>query len=222
MAEGLSGAGQFIIDVAEIITSSGLKVNILPSIISITLYESTELMTVSGNILMQDSGNLASIGPLIGQEYLKLKIRTPSFKGEHAIIDYTENAFVINTLKGRSDIGNNVQGYVLTFVTQELVTNQRTRVNEVLRGSYSSMVQNMLINHIGTKKDIYCEDTVRNKKIITPNISPFGVIIKAMKESVSKRNNTTSFMFFENIRGFHFRSLASMYAENVNSRIQRL
>ena len=213
MAEGLSGAGQFKIDHASILTSSGLEVNILPSIVAITLYEDTEMMTVSGNILMQDSGNLASIGPLIGQEYLRLKIRTPTFKNETAIIDYTENAFVINTLQGRSDIGNNVQGYLLSFITQELVANQRTRVNEVLRGSYSSMVQNMLINHIGTKKDIYTEPTAKNKKIITPNISPFSVIKKAMKESVSKRDNNTSYMFFENIRGFHFRSLASMYAQ---------
>ncbi|MDP7367809.1 MAG: hypothetical protein QGH83_11195, partial [Candidatus Pacebacteria bacterium] len=116
MAEGLAGGGQFKIDVASILTSSGLEVNILPSIISITLYEDTELMTVSGNILMQDSGNLASIGPIIGQEYLKLKIRTPTFKDETVIIDYTENAFVINALQGRSDIGNNVQGYLLSFV----------------------------------------------------------------------------------------------------------
>ena len=108
MAEGLSGAGQFKIDDARILTSSGLEVNILPSIIAITLYEDTEMMTVSGNILMQDSGNLASIGPIIGQEYLFLKIRTPSFQNESAIIDYTKNALVINNLQGRSDIGNNV------------------------------------------------------------------------------------------------------------------
>ena len=41
MAEGLSGAGQFKIDDARILTSSGLEVNILPSIIAITLYEDT-------------------------------------------------------------------------------------------------------------------------------------------------------------------------------------
>ena len=121
MAEGLAGAGQFKIDDARILTSSGLEVNILPSIIAITLYEDTEMMTVAGNILMQDSGNLASIGPLIGQEYLLLKIRTPSFQNETAIIDYTKNAFVINNLQSRYDIGNNVQGYLLSFVSSELI-----------------------------------------------------------------------------------------------------
>ena len=213
MAEGLSGAGQFKIDDARILTSSGLEVNISPSIIAITLYEDTEMMTVAGNILMQDSANLASIGPIIGQEYLFLKIRTPTFKTESAIIDYTKNAFVINNLQARSDIGNNVQGYLLSFVSHELIKNQRTRVNEVLRGSYSNMVQNMLENYIGTKKDIYTEPTARNKKIVTPDISPFSVIKMAMRESVSKRDNNASFMFFENIRGFHFRSLASMYSQ---------
>ena len=213
MAEGLSRAGQFKIDEAKILTSSGLEVNILPSLISITIYEDTELMTVAGNILMQDSANLASIGPIIGQEYLFLKIRTPSFQKESAVIDYTKNAFVINNLQARSDIGNNVQGYLLSFVSSELIKNQRTRVNEVLHGSYSNIVQNMLENYIDTKKYIYTEPTTRNKKIVTPNISPFGVIKLAMRESVSKQNNNASYMFFENMRGFHFRSLASMYSQ---------
>ena len=208
MAEGLAGAGQFKIDDARILTSSGLEVNILPSIIAITLYEDTELMTVAGNILMQDSANLASIGPIIGQEYLFLKIRTPTFKSETAIIDYTKNAFVVNNLQARSDIGNNVQGYILSFVSHELIKNQRTRVNEVLRGSYSNMVCNMLENYIGTKKDIYCEPTARNKKIVTPNISPFTVIKMAMREAVSKQDNNASFMFFENIFIFIFKSIS--------------
>ena len=214
MAEGLFAAGQFKIDEARILTSSGLEVNILPSLISLTLYEDTEMMTVSGNILMQDSANIASIGPIIGQEYLFLKIRTPSFQKESVIIDYTKNAFIINNLQARSDIGNNVQGYLLSFVSSELIKNQRTRVNQSLRGSYSSMVCNMLENYIGTKKDIYTEPTTRNKKIVTPNISPFSVIKMAMKESVSRHDNNASYMFFENIRGFHFRSLASMYSQN--------
>jgi len=75
MAEGLTAAGEFTVDDARILTSTGLEVNIFPSIIAITLYESTELLTVSGNILMQDSANVANIGPIIGQEYLFLKIK---------------------------------------------------------------------------------------------------------------------------------------------------
>ena len=52
-----------------------------------------------------------------------------------------------------------------------------------------------------------------NKKIITPNVKPFTLITKAMKESISIVNSNTSYMFFENTKGFHFRSLASMYAQ---------
>ena len=213
MAEGLTAAGNFKIDDARILTSTGLEVNILPSLIAITLYESTDLMSMSGNILMQDSANIANIGPIIGQEYLFLKIRTPTFKDETSIIDYTQNVFVINSLQARADVGNSVQGYLLNFVSSELIRNQRTKVNQVLRGSYASIVENLLVNYIRTKKNIYTEPTTGNKKIITPNVKPFTLITKAMKESISIVNSNTSYMFFENTKGFHFRSLASMYAQ---------
>lgn len=213
MAEGLTAAGEFTIDDARILTSTGLEVNISPSIIAITLYESTELMTVSGNILLQDSANIANVGPIIGQEYLFLKIKTPSFRDETALIDYTQNVFIINNLQARADIGNNVQGYLLSFVSSELARNQRTKVNQILRGSYASIVENLLVNYIRTKKNIFTEPTTGNKKIVTPNASPFNLIARAMKESVSVVDSNASYMFFENIKGFHFRSLASMYAQ---------
>ena len=213
MAEGLTAAGNFKIDDARILTSTGLEVNIFPSIIAITLYESTELLTLSGNILMQDSANIANIGPIIGQEYLFLKIRTPTFKDETSIIDYTQNVFIINSLQARADIGNNVQGYLLSFVSSELARNQRTRVNQILSGSYASIVENLLVNYIRTKKNIYTEPTTGNKKIITPNVKPFTLITKAMKESISIVNSNTSYRFFENTRGFHFRTLQDLYKQ---------
>ena len=102
---GLQKAGDFKIDSAKIITSVGTEIDISASIIIITFFEDTGTMALSGNILMFDTVNLASVGPLIGQEYLKLKIRTPSFEDKSAIIDFTENVFLIHSIQSRENVG---------------------------------------------------------------------------------------------------------------------
>ena len=211
---GLQKAGDFKIDSAKIITSAGTEIDISASIIIITFFEDTGMMALSGNILMFDTVNLASIGPLIGQEYLKLKISTPSFKDKSSIIDFTENVFLIHSLQTREKVGNRGQGYLLNFISSEVVKNQRTRVSQTLKGSYSNIVKNMLVNYVDSKKDLYIEPTSGSKKIISPNVRPFDVITMAMNESISTHGKDPTYLFFETFRGYHFRSLTSMYVQN--------
>ena len=52
------------------------------------------MSSITGDILLQDSFALTSVGPIIGQEYLKLKIKTPSLTDKDEIIDFTENVFI--------------------------------------------------------------------------------------------------------------------------------
>ena len=210
---GLQRAGDFEINSAKIITSSGIEVDISTSIVIITFFEDTSYTALSGNILMFDSVNLAAIGPLIGQEYLKLKISTPTFKDKSAIIDFTENVFLIHSIQFREKVGNRAQGYLLNFVSSEVVKNQRTKVSQTLTGSYSNIVKNMLVDYVDSKKDLYIERTSGTKKIISPNVRPFDVITMAMKEAISKQGKDPTYLFFETFKGYHFRSLASMYVQ---------
>ena len=79
MAEGLTSAGEFIIEELRLVTSNNLEIDLIPLTIGITLYESITDMSVSGTIAIQDSLNLTSYGPIVGQEYLHLKIKKPTF-----------------------------------------------------------------------------------------------------------------------------------------------
>ena len=79
MAEGLQQAGEFQIEMCELITSSGMRIDLKTSIMGLTLFEDISSLTVSGSIIVADSVNMVSHGPIIGQEYLHLKINTPGF-----------------------------------------------------------------------------------------------------------------------------------------------
>jgi len=210
---GIQAVGDFKLEKAEIITSSGMVIDLSASIIHITIFEDTTKNSLSGDILLQDSFAITSVAPIIGQEYLKLKISTPSLKDEEHIIDFTENVFIVNSLESRVAVGNNVTAYLLNFTTSEIVSNQRTKVSRSLKGSYSEIVKIML-GEVGCKKKKYIEPTSGNKRIVAPNIRPFDVIKMATREAISKFFFNPNYLFFETIKGYHFRSLSSLYAQN--------
>ena len=98
MAE-IQAVGDFNLSKAEIITSSGLKLDISSSIINITFFEDIGQSAITGQILLQDPAGISSIGPIIGQEYLRLKIQTPTLKDKSEIINFTENVLIVNSLE---------------------------------------------------------------------------------------------------------------------------
>ena len=188
MAKGLQTAGEFKIEKLKLVTTSGLEVDLTTSVIGLTLFEDIFSMTISGTIAVADSVNLASYGPLLGQEYLHLKISTPTFKDESAIIDFSKNAFLVHSITNRTKITDCVQGFVLSFVSQELVRNQRLKVTQSLTDTWSNIVKKMLTDpaYIDTKKKINIEPTSGVKKFVAPNVRPLDIVILGMKQAVSE------------------------------------
>ena len=99
-------AGDFKVDAVSITTSTGLVVDLLGAMMHITFFESIENSTITGEMLIVDSVNLVSTGPIIGQEFVKLKLKTPGMKGEDGIIDFTKNVLVVTSMKTRENIGS--------------------------------------------------------------------------------------------------------------------
>tara|TARA_Y100000034_G_C6862073_1_gene392479 strand:+ start:111 stop:1535 length:1425 start_codon:yes stop_codon:yes gene_type:complete len=213
-ATGLEHAGQFIIEELDLITSSGLRIDLRTSVMGITIFEDIFNMTITGTIAIQDSVNLASAGPLIGQEYLHLKIKTPFIKEhEDNIIDFSKNAFLVHSISRRQRFTEGVQGVVMSFVSQELVKNQRLKVTHSLTDTWSNIVKKMLRSPLwlNSKKKLEIEPTIGIKKIVAPNIRPLDVVVMAMKQSISEYKGEPTYLFYETLKGFNFRTLTSLY-----------
>ena len=213
MAEGLQTAGEFKLEQLLLVTTSGLKVDLTTSVLGLTLFEDIFSMTVSGSVTISDSVNLASYGPLLGQEYLHLKISTPTFTDESAIIDFSKNAFLVHSIIRREKLTDGVQVFALSFVSQELVKNQRLKVTQSLTDTWSNIVEKMLTDpaYIDTKKKINIEPTAGVKKFVAPNIRPLDLISLGMKQAVSEFQGEPTYLFYETLKGFNFRTLASHY-----------
>ena len=171
MAEGLQYAGDFEIEECRLITTTGMEIDLngTGSIMGLTLFEDIFSTTIAGTITIQDSVNMVSHGPIIGQEYLHLKIKTPTFTEDgDGVIDFSKNAFLVNSISKRMKITNNIQGFTLSFVSQELVKNQRLKVTQSLTASWSDIVKKMLVDYLETKKKITIEQSAGIKKFVAP------------------------------------------------------
>ena len=213
MADALQGAGDFTIDELSLITTSGLRVNLIPNVVKLTIFEDINQSCISGTITIQDSMNLSSHGPIIGQEFLSMKVRTSSVQDDDGIIDFTKNLLAVHSLTAREKVGNNVQIFNLSFVSMELVRNQRIKVKKSFTLPWSDIVLSMLVNQLQTKKNIFVEKTAGVKKYIAPNIRPLDVVNTARDQSVAAYKSSPTYMFYETLKGFNFRTLASLYNE---------
>jgi hypothetical protein len=211
--QNLESGGEFNIIQCDLVLTTGKVVGLKASIMGLSIFEGIDQLTVTGTMTIQDAFNLASFGPIIGQEYLRLKIATPNLTGGENTIDYSSNPFVVTSIDDRVPIGNGVQATTLTFCSREFVINQRARVRRTLVGSYSEIVQTMLYTDLDSDKELYSEPSADNKKIIAPNVKPLDIIAIATKNAVSEKFNQSTYFFWESTSGFNFRTLGNMYAQ---------
>ena len=210
---GIFRAGQFELREAKLVSSSGEVVDITLSTLSVTIFEDINKFTLTGSVIVQDAINLGSFFPLIGQEYLLLKLATASAQGEEVVMDFTKNALNVTNISSRVDTGSGVQAYSVNFVSRELLVDQRVRVNQSLTGSTSDIVKSIYQNILGTSKKLFIEPTADVKKLVAPNQRPFDFIRHLMYNAVSRKHNDPCYLCYETTKGYHFRSLASMYAQ---------
>ena len=214
MSEGIQHAGQFKIDTCELVTSTGLFIDLKSTVVGLTIFEALDSLTISGQLVVADSVNMVSHGPILGQEYLHLKIYTPGFTSTNdGVIDFSENVFLVHSVSAREKMTEGTQAFVLNFASQELIKNQRLKVTQSLTGSWSDIVKQMLTDtsYLDTKKRMVIEPSAGIKKFVAPNIRPLDVVKLATKQAVSTFKGESTYLFYETLKGFNFRTLASMY-----------
>ena len=188
--------------------------DLLNSFYTLIYFEAIDSTAVTGSILLVDHVNLVATGPIMGQEFVKLKLRTPGMKGENGIIDFTKNVLVVTSMKTRDNIGNGQQGVLLEVASAELLKNERTKLNGSFVGTCSEIAKNIMRSKLDITKHLFVEPSEGAKKMVFPNIRPVHAILHAQETSYRKRWTKLSVYVLRGFEGFHFRSLASMYAAN--------
>ena len=185
----------------------------------VNVYQGLDSPFLSGNILFFDTMGIQSSLPIIGNEHLEFKFRTPIDAAGDEELNATNHRFKVYE-KRSVKTTQNVQAIALFFTSIESVRNERVRVSKSLEGSFAEMVDKLVKSDkelLNSKKDLFIDATLGNYKYTFPNVRPIDGV-KAMTDLAEPINyKTPHYMFYENNRGFHFRCLESLYREGADT-----
>ncbi len=226
MSEGVQYAGEYIIQEALLYSSNGeiTDLNAVDlGIFEINIFEDIFRSSITGTIVVIDTRNIISKLPIMGQEYLSLKLSTPSLTEKNDIIDFTQNHFLVHKVTGRTEISTGSQTYQLHFISPEAIKNSRKRISKSYVKSKANIGEAVFdilaedIKGIQTSKEVIIEETVGNRATIVTQSNPFSFVTRLSREAVSKNNGSPHYLFFENKHGFNFRTLQSLYSQDIRA-----
>ena len=216
MAE-LRYAGEFIVDVCELHSVSGTVIDLSEQFSTISIFEDIFVNSLTGTISFVDTNNLLTNLPMIGQEKLLLKLTTPNAEDQNnrlSSIDFTDTPLYVYKINNKSQVNDNTVAYSVSFTTAEAIRGNRIRVAQSFTGEPSvDIVKKVLRDEelLNSKKEFYYELTSNNYKFVAPNMRPMEFINSVARRCLSKEyNNAPTFLFYETIKGYYFRTIDSM------------
>ena len=203
-------SGEYKVDKLELITANG-KFDLSGNFVQIDLFESIFNHTMSGSLTFFDTNNLIINSPVVGQEFLKLKISSPGIINVNSI-NYSENVLSVYKVGLVDDVSKGSQLIELHLISPEALTNQRVRVSKSYVSSFQDVVEDVLTNkvYLDSRKNIFLEPSRSEMRLVSPNVHPFDLISYVASESTDEFNFNT-YLFYENTQGFHFKSLSRLF-----------
>ena len=182
----------------------------------VNVYQDLDSAFLSGNLMFIDSVGAVNKLPIIGNEFLEFKFRTPIDAGGDEEMNATNHRFQVYEKRSVRST-QNTQAVALFFTSIESIRNERLRVSKSFTGSYAEMVDKMVKSDkslLNSKKDLFIDPTKGVYKYTFPNCRPAEAVRHMTYMSEPINFKTPDYMFYENNRGFHFRCLESLYRES--------
>jgi len=202
-------AGDISIENVSIVTSKGMTQNITNQLLSIELFEDLFSPFMTGLITVKDSFDFVNLMPFIGEEFINMKIYTPSLEEK----DYINQQFYIYKISDRLITGDRTVVYQLHIIAREAVIDVNKNVSKNYSGIISDIVKEICTNKedgLESTKPINVEPTANKTKFISNFWSPIKSINYAVGNATTSAG-ASNYLFFENRNGLNFVSLDSLY-----------
>jgi len=206
--------GDFRVSNIFLLSPYGDTVDITGNVTQLNIYEDIYQNCLSGDITFIDSKNAVNILPIIGNEYLSFKVRTPmesQYKeGEY---DFTNINMAVYKIEERTRLNSSIEQIKLAFTSPENIRNQNIKISKAFDGPYDKAVAEIFKKEYGlnSKRKLYIQPTSYNFKFVAPNKRPLDIINMIASRAVPTTLAAPAYVFYENSQGFHFRSMDSFF-----------
>ena len=178
----------------------------------IDYYESIESPSISMTLRFIDIDQVIGRKGITGGELIELTVKD----GDEDEFKITKDHKLMLNAVSDMNTTSQIQEATLEFISQETIINETSRLNKKYTGNISDTVMKVLTNESGSdKKGIQSSkklerDRATNSYSFVGNLKrPFDTIQWLCAKSQSSTKNF-GFLFFENLDGYHFRSIENL------------
>jgi hypothetical protein len=191
----------------SLIGADGVPRDITEMVVEIQIRQDIYLGFMSGDLLITDGTDIHSISALHGNEYLHVHITEP----EHEDVPI-KKTFRVYKVGGRETTQNNSQRYTIYFCSDELFQSHTKKVSKGYKGEkVSDIAKDIMSSYLKVPDNqIIIDPTSDPMSIVIPNKRPSEALQWLTTRAFSQPDDTCYF-FYENLNGFNFRSLQSIY-----------
>lgn len=209
-------AQDYSLNKLNILTSSGQTFEMKKLLVELSYYEDIYSFCVSGYVTLHDAQGFIERLNFSGNEFLEL-----NFGKIKNGVNSTDKIYRIYKVGDRKPSGNmNSETYTLYFCSEELLLSEQNKISKSFTGQkISTMVSNILTDKLSvdTQKIEVIEETTGLYDFVVPNLKPFEAISWL---SIYARPNMSGaigadMLFFETVNGYNYRSLQSMFSDDV-------
>ena len=228
--ETLQSPGDISIDQIMIFALNGKYISVIDYLVELQLYESIFSNVLSGELSLSDSRNLIKELPIVGEELLIIKVKTPSLPDRYNI----SKTFKIYSIENRKIVRDqNTQIYKIKFISQEATVDSITPLFKPFKGKISDVVQTIYNdylqmprtydvttnNTISLNKNnaelLLLNDTNNNVKFVSPGWTPLQCINWLAKKSIPGDLKACTYLFWETTKNFFYGSIENLISKNI-------
>jgi len=204
----------FSLKTLNFLTASGQRIEIKKLLVELSYFEDIYSFVTSGYITIVDAQGFIELMRLTGNEFIEVnfgKVKDGKNK--------TNQLFRIYKSSARKPSGNqNSEVYTLYFCSEELLLSEQSKISKSFKGNkISKIIDNILTDKLKVKnsKIDKIEETTGIYDFIIPNMKPFEAISWMSTYARPTTYPGADMLFFETKNGFNFRSLQSMFKDDV-------
>jgi len=203
---------EFRVESISLISGGGETIDIARLVLEITLRQDIFTNYINGECLVSDGVDLINQQGVHGSEFLYLNLKEPGTSYQ------VRKAFRIYKISGREPAKNNSQTYKIHFVSDEMVASSTKRISRAYSDrTISDIVKDILSKELAVTK-VNVDDTDTGTNLVIPSLRPTEAL-NWLASRATNGNDQFAYLFYENLDGFNFRSLQSMYEDKeVNSK----
>lgn len=218
MSSEYVSSGSIDIKKLEIVSYDGSKqYNLMSQVMTFSIFEDTMFPVIRAEFYMNDAIDLQTSFPIIGEEIINVEFSTAGYdlvNSYKLYVKSVENQAVAPGTKGKT--------YLIRAVSEEFIYNSIILINKKVQDDSFKIVRNIMKEILKTDKNVNIEETKGVQELLITQTKPFQAIDMIRKRSVSKKYASSSYLFFENKRGFNFCTIEYLFDNlkgNVNDKI---